>query len=173
MDGGVIKWGEVLIIEKKISVERCGFKTLSGLGHRLGGLFNVSERRMNTEDIFVFGSNEQGIHGKGAALYAAKKWGAIKGIGSGRQGLAYAIPTKSTPRHTLPLEKVSSYVLEFIAYAKGHPANRFLVSKIGCGLAGFSEAEISPLFKDAPANVFLINEAGEPMFPAREWSARL
>ena len=128
---------------------------------------------MSTTDIFVFGSNEQGIHGKGAALYAAKAWGAVRGIGSGLQGMSYAIPTKSTPRHTLSLEKVESYVQEFIAYAQGHPDNRFLLSKIGCGLAGFSEAEISPLFKGSPANVFLINEAGEPMFPASEWTGRL
>lgn len=124
-------------------------------------------------DIFVFGSNEQGIHGKGAALYAAKAWGAIKGIGSGPQGRSYAIPTKSTPRKTLPLEKVSSYVQEFIAHAQVHPTNRYLLSKIGCGLAGFSEAQISPLFRESPANVFLINEAGEPKFPACEWEGRV
>lgn len=128
---------------------------------------------MSIVDIFVFGSNEQGIHGKGAALYAAKAWGAIRGVGNGLQGKSYAIPTKSTPRHTLPLEKVGSYVQEFIAYAQMHSDNRFLLSKIGCGLAGFSEAEISSLFKGAPANVFLINEAGEPMFPASEWAGRL
>lgn len=128
---------------------------------------------MNTVDIFVFGSNEHGIHGKGAALYAVKAWGAIKGIGFGLQGRSYAIPTKSTPRHTLPLEKVSSYVKEFIAHAEAHPHNRFLLSKIGCGLAGFNEAQISPLFRESPANVFLINEAGEPMFPASEWVERL
>jgi hypothetical protein len=128
---------------------------------------------MSTLDIFVFGSNEQGIHGKGAALYAAKKWGAIKGVGVGLQGRSYAIPTKSTPRHTLPLEKVSSYVQEFIAHAQEHPDNRFLLSKIGCGLAGFSESEISPLFRDSPPNVFLINESGEPMFAASEWAVRL
>lgn len=121
-------------------------------------------------DIFVFGSNEQGIHGKGAALYAAKKWGAIRGIGSGLQGRSYAIPTKSTPRRTLPIEKVTSYVQEFIAHAQMHPGDRFLLSKIGCGLAGFSEAEISPLFGGSPANVFLINEAGEPIFLASEWA---
>lgn len=128
---------------------------------------------MSTSDIFVFGSNEQGIHGKGAALYAVKKWGAIRGIGAGLQGRAYAIPTKSTPRHTLPLEKVSSYVRDFIEHARLHPNNRFLLSKIGCGLAGFSEEEISPLFSDSPSNVFLINESGEPMFPASEWAANL
>lgn len=128
---------------------------------------------MNTADIFVFGSNEQGIHGKGAALYAAKKWGALKGVGTGPQGQSYAIPTKSTPRHTLALEKVNSYVREFIEYAQRHPNNRFLLSKIGCGLAGFSEVEISPLFRDAPPNVFLINEMGEPMFSASEWVRRL
>ncbi len=128
---------------------------------------------MSTSDIFVFGSNEQGIHGKGAALYAVKKWGAIRGIGAGLQGRAYAIPTKSTPRRTLPIEKVGSYVRDFIEHARLHPENRYLLSKIGCGLAGFSEAEISPLFSDSPSNVFLINESGEPMFPASEWAANL
>lgn len=128
---------------------------------------------MNTVDIFVFGSNEQGIHGKGAALYAAKEWGALRGVGSGPQGQSYAIPTKSTPRHALSLEQVTAYVQEFIAYAQKKPGNRFLLSKIGCGLAGFSETEISPLFKGAPINVFLISESGEPMFPASEWASNL
>lgn len=128
---------------------------------------------MSTLDIFVFGSNEQGIHGKGAALYAVKKWGATKGVGVGIQGRAYAIPTKSTPRRTLPLEQVSAYVEDFIEYARSHSNNRFLLSKIGCGLAGFSEQEISPLLRDAPPNVFLIDERGEPVFLARDWASNL
>ncbi|PVZ20681.1 MULTISPECIES: hypothetical protein [unclassified Pseudomonas] len=128
---------------------------------------------MSTLDIFVFGSNEQGIHGKGAALCAVKKWGATKGVGVGIQGRAYAIPTKSTPRRTLPLEQVSAYVADFIEYARSHSNNRFLLSKIGCGLAGFSEQEISPLLRDAPPNVFLIDEHGEPVFLARDWASNL
>lgn len=109
-------------------------------------------------DIFVFGSNLQGRHGKGAALEAKEKWGAIYGIAEGLQGNSYAIPTKETPYKTLALWKIKEYIIRFIAYARLHPEMQFLLTPIGCGLAGYTPAIIAPLFKDAPKNVILPKE---------------
>lgn len=98
--------------------------------------------------IFVFGSNLQGIHGKGAALEAKQKYGAIQGIGWGIQGRSYAIPTKRTPKERLSLNEIRDYVANFITYAYQNPGMEFYVTRIGCGLAGYQESEIRPLFDD-------------------------
>lgn len=105
--------------------------------------------------IFVFGSNLAGIHGKGAALYARKSHGAKYGIGVGRTGNSYAIPTKDEHIKTLPLAQIAKYVAEFLDYARAHPELEFQVTKIGCGLAGYSEHEIKPMFSGAPINCHL------------------
>ncbi len=102
--------------------------------------------------IFVFGSNLAGRHGKGAALNARQFHGAIYGQGVGRQGNSYAIPTKDYKIQTLPLSIINSYVLNFIQYAKANPDLYFFVTRIGCGLAGYDDAEISPMFQNAPNN---------------------
>lgn len=95
-------------------------------------------------EIFVFGSNLEGAHGGGAALTAYRKWGAIWGQGTGLQGQTYGIPTM----HGGP-DKIKPYVDEFIAFAKAHPEMKFLVTPVGCGIAGFTAAEIAPLFAGA------------------------
>lgn len=99
--------------------------------------------------IFVFGSNEMGIHGAGAAAYALRKFGAQLGKGWGLSGESFAIPTKDWQVETLPLEVVRHYVDRFIAFTNGHFHRNwnFMVTKIGCGLAGFTVEEIAPLFK--------------------------
>ena len=99
---------------------------------------------LGENEIFVFGSNLAGAHGGGAALLAYRKFGAIWGQGVGLQGQSYGIPTMQGG-----VETIAPYVDEFIAFAKAHPELTFFVTKIGCGIAGFSEAEISPLFKNA------------------------
>lgn len=104
------------------------------------------------EKIFVFGSNLAGRHGKGAALYAKKYKGAEYGVGIGRQGNSYAIPTKDRNLKTLPLNEIKIHVDEFIEYAKNHKELSFEVTKIGCGLAGYEESDIRPMFKDSPIN---------------------
>lgn len=103
-------------------------------------------------NIFVFGSNRQGRHGKGAAKYAEDHWGAVYGRGEGRQGESYAIPTKDTPYTTLRLEEIQAHVTTFLEYARRHPRIKFLVTEIGCGLAGYDPKHIAPLFAGAPAN---------------------
>lgn len=105
--------------------------------------------------IFVFGSNLAGRHGKGAALYARRHCGAEYGVGVGRTGNSYAIPTKDERIRTLPLHKIAGYVVDFLDYARAHPELQFQVTKIGCGLAGYREHQISPMFKSAPANCHL------------------
>ena len=106
-------------------------------------------------NILVFGSNLAGRHGAGSALEAAKKHGAVYGRGVGRQGNAYAIPTKDAQLRPLPLWRIQEYVWDFLRYARDHPSDVFVVVKIGCGLAGFKESEIAPMFYLAPENVAL------------------
>ena len=99
---------------------------------------------LGENEIFVFGSNLSGRHGGGAALLAYRKFGAIWGQGVGLQGQSYGIPTMQGG-----VETIAPYVDEFIAFAKAHPELLFYVTKIGCGIAGFTEEEISPLFAQA------------------------
>lgn len=105
-----------------------------------------------SERIFVFGSNLAGRHGKGAALHARDNCGAKYGKGSGRTGMAYAIPTKGYKMETLPLHRIKRAVEDFITYAAAHPELRFQVTPIGTGLAGYSHEEIAPMFASAPCN---------------------
>jgi hypothetical protein len=95
-------------------------------------------------EIFVFGSNLRGMHGGGAAYAAYRKFGAVMGQGVGLQGQSYAIPTMQGG-----VETIRPYVDEFIEFVKSHPELTFLVTRIGCGIAGFTDEEISPLFKNA------------------------
>lgn len=103
-------------------------------------------------EIFVFGSNEAGIHGAGAAYHAHRHYGAEWGKGIGRTGNAYGIPTKDLNIQTLPLHKINEYVLDFLEYAEAHPELKFYVTRIGCGLAGYKNEDIAPMFEDAPSN---------------------
>ena len=100
--------------------------------------------KLEPNEVFVFGSNLAGMHGGGAALLAYDKFGAEWGKGEGLQGQSYAIPTMQGG-----VETVKPYVLRFIDYAALHPDLIFLVTKIGCGIAGFREEEIAPLFASA------------------------
>jgi len=99
--------------------------------------------------IFVFGSNEAGRHGKGAAK-KAMEWGAIYGQPIGLQGKTYAIPTKDKKiKRSLNLLEISIYVEQFIEFAKKNPELNFLVTKIGCNLAGHVPEDIGLLFENA------------------------
>lgn len=102
--------------------------------------------------IFVFGSNLAGIHGAGAAKEALKNYGAQWGQGVGMQGSSYAIPTKDERIKALPLDEIRKYVDAFLAYARRNPESQFFVTRIGCGLAGYHDSEIAPMFMDAPNN---------------------
>ena len=99
---------------------------------------------LQPNEIFVFGSNLKGMHGGGAAYIAYRKFGAIMGQGVGLQGQSYAIPTMQGG-----VETIRPYVDEFIQFAKENKNLTFLVTRIGCGIAGFTDEEISPLFEKA------------------------
>jgi len=105
--------------------------------------------------IFVFGSNLAGRHGRGAALCAMQEHGAIYGQGRGRQGNSYAIPTKSLQLTALSLDVIRVYVREFIEYAIDNPELQFNVTRVGCGLAGYTDSDIAPMFLHAPKNCIL------------------
>lgn len=105
--------------------------------------------------IFVFGSNLAGRHGAGAAKEARLKHGAVYGEGIGRTGNAYAIPTLDGQLRKLQLNRIRSHVIEFRHYAKDHPELEFYVTRIGCGLAGFHDNHIAPMFHSLPSNCIL------------------
>lgn len=109
--------------------------------------------KLEDDEVFVFGSNLKGSHGGGAAA-AAIKWGAVWGQGTGLQGQTYAIPTMQGG-----VDTIKPYVDEFLSFAKSRPDLKFLVTEIGCGIAGFTVEQIAPLFKnvlhDNMENVFL------------------
>ncbi|MDR0864357.1 MAG: hypothetical protein LBO74_05425 [Candidatus Symbiothrix sp.] len=107
---------------------------------------------LKSNEIFVFGSNLAGRHNGGAARTAFKKFGAKRGQGIGLQGQSYAIPTMHGG-----VTEIKPYIDEFVSFAKIHVEYTFLVTRIGCGIAGFSDSEIAPLFANCKdmENVFL------------------
>lgn len=99
---------------------------------------------LRPDEVFVFGSNLEGMHGGGAARAAFKFFGAVMGCGVGLRGQSYAIPTMQGG-----VETIAPYVDQFIAFAKEHPELFFYVTRIGCGIAGFRDKDIAPLFASA------------------------
>ena len=99
---------------------------------------------LKPEEVFVFGSNLEGAHGGGAARLAYISFGAVWGQGVGMQGQCYAIPTMQGG-----VETIKPYVDEFIEFSRQHPERKFLVTRIGCGIAAFTPDEIAPLFLEA------------------------
>jgi hypothetical protein len=99
---------------------------------------------LSPDEVFVFGSNLAGYHDGGAARTAQNKFGAIYGQGVGLQGQSYAIPTMQGGAET-----IAPYVDEFLDFTREHPEKFFYVTRIGCGIAGFNDKEIAPLFKEA------------------------
>lgn len=100
--------------------------------------------RLRPNEVFVSGSNLAGHHAGGAARAALNKFGAVWGNGVGLKGQSYAIPTMQGG-----VEAIKPYVDEFIEFAQSHPHLKFYVTRIGCGIAGFRDEEIAPLFLEA------------------------
>lgn len=101
--------------------------------------------------IFVFGSNESGIHGAGAALAARKLYGAQLGIGFGPTGESWAIPTKNWNVESMNLGAIKHYIDRFKVYVETSTVE-FFITRIGCGLAGYADWQIAPLFKGINSN---------------------
>lgn len=120
--------------------------------------------------VFVFGSNLAGVHGAGAAKAALERHGARYGMGVGREGNSYAIPTKDMDIRTLPMSNIEIHIAAFIDYARANPGVQFQVTQIGCGLAGLKAQDIAPLFSNAPDNCHF-DEAWEQYLgeDARYW----
>ncbi|MBP1663660.1 MAG: hypothetical protein H6Q19_800 [Bacteroidetes bacterium] len=119
------------------------------LNHRISPDAITELRR---HEVFVFGSNLDGLHYGGAARIAYEKFGAEWGQGTGFHGKSYAIPTMHGG-----VDQIRPYVDDFIAFAASHPHLTFLVTRVGCGIAGFTDEEIAPLFTQATGcnNIFL------------------
>lgn len=98
--------------------------------------------------IFVFGSNLSGWHGAGAAKVAREQFGALLGVGFGFCQRSYAIPTKNYVVDTMPIEEIAPFIKQFAHVTISQPDIKFFVTRIGCGLAGYTDAQIAPLFKE-------------------------
>ena len=147
--------GSLMCEEEKSNVFSENFKIVDR------SVIRVSSDRiekLSENEIFVFGSNLAGKHIGGAARQAFRNFGAEWGVGNGPTGRSYAIPTMFHGR----IDDIAPYIDEFIKYAKNHPEQKFLVTKIGCGVAGFKPSDIAPLFMPA---AYLINV----YLPAEFW----
>ncbi len=102
---------------------------------------------LQSDEVFVFGSNANGLHGGGAARIAHERFGAVWGEGHGHHGQSYAIDTMSG------LEVLATEARTFVAYAGKHPELTFLLTPVGCGIAGYSPEQVAPLFASLPENV--------------------
>lgn len=114
------------------------------------------------DEIFVYGSNDGGLHGAGAAGVAYRRYGAIWGVGHGLKGRSYGIATKDTSFKTLPFEKIEENIMDFVTFTRTHPELRFFVTRVGCGLAKLKDERVAPLFMQAKNCSF-----------AREWAVFL
>jgi hypothetical protein len=113
-------------------------------------------KKLKPNEVFVFGSNYAGRHGRGAARVAQLKFGARNGQGTGLMGQSYGIATKDSRLSVLPLDDIRVQVARFLRYAALRSDLEFLVTEIGCGLAGYHPTEIAPLFGTViPPNVSL------------------
>jgi len=102
---------------------------------------------LEPDEVFVFGSNAEGLHGAGAARIAYERFGAVWGEGHGHHGQTYAIDTMSG------VDVLAAEAHTFAAYAAAHPELRFLLTPVGCGIAGYAPAQVAPLFTGLPENV--------------------
>ena len=134
-------------------VPMCGaMPSPTEINYNIEDMDSIKEQRITPEwidslkenEVFVFGSNLAGMHGGGAARVARLRFGAIMGQGIGMQGQSYGIPTMQGG-----VDTIRPYVDELISYAKAHPEKHFLVTPIGCGIAGFEPEDIAPLFDEA------------------------
>lgn len=126
---------------------------------------------LRPNEIFVFGSNLAGKHGKGAAKQAVK-FGARRSKAVGMSGQTFAIPTKGFNLEVLGAAMIKAYVNDFLDFARSRPDLTFLVTPIGCGLAGYAPEQIAPMFSGSPTNVVLPKSFQQVIYPPL-WGADL
>lgn len=124
--------------------------------------------KLTSQKIFVFGSNLKGAHGAGAAKYARLHHHAKYGVGEGKTGNAYALPTKDENIEVRSLDDIKESIDRFIEYARDNPEKEFHVTRIGCGYAGFKDEQIAPLFRDMPNNC-LVDSYWNKWLPHKSW----
>lgn len=154
--------------EVKEQIKSLGFQYKEAVNAPNKQTASVSEREVSPDEItslsedevFVFGSNLAGRHGKGAALLAKNRFGAKYGQGSGIQGQSYGIATKDENLKTLPLPEIEKQIDSFIDFAENNPDKKFLLTKVGTGLAGLDVKDIAPMFfkKSLPKNISVPKE---------------
>lgn len=119
----------------------------------------MNEHLTDPRVVFVFGSNTAGRHGKGAAKVAKDRYGAQYGRAEGHMGRSYGIPTKGerddSTLYPLSLPEIRRHIESFLIYARRHSELTFIVTAVGCGLAGYEPRQIGPMFREAPENVFV------------------
>lgn len=113
--------------------------------------FHKDGTQPQSDEVFVFGSNLAGIHGAGAAKQALK-YGARMGHGVGPCGRSYAIPTKDAELYVLPLQSIKPYIDRFVKATHDYPSIKFFVTRVGCGLAGYKDEDIAPMFRGCGSN---------------------
>ena len=121
---------------------------------------------LKSNEVFTYGSNTAGRHGKGAAK-TALKWGARMGVGEGHEGQTYALSTKDAKLNVLSLREIQINVDRYLRYATAHPELTFLTTAIGTGLARLAVKDIAPMFKGAPANVALPKSFWDVLNPTK------
>lgn len=110
-------------------------------------------KSLDTDTVFVFGSNLAGQHAGGAARTAHQHFGAVWGVGRGWSGQSFAIPTMNEHLQQMPLSQIEHYIDDFKIYAKNHSKNKYFLTAVGCGIAGYTVEEIAPMFKGISKNV--------------------
>lgn len=153
-----------IIDEKGVHPHRLDQTVLEQELYRKGQFVHLDDHN----SIFVFGSNEAGIHGAGAAAYAHKRLGAEWGVGNGPTGSCYAIPTKDRKIWTLHLSVIRAYIQGFMRFAAEMEQNDFKITQIGCGLAGWKPGQIAPMFTRAPGNC-VFDTAWYPWLPDKKF----
>jgi hypothetical protein len=123
--------------------------------------FHKDGSQPTKDQIFVFGSNKAGVHGAGAARAAYEHYGARWGCGWGFTGSTFAIPTKDYQIISMKIDEIRKYASLFVGVTHSEPFEEFFVTRIGCGLAGYTDAEIAPLFKECNTNCSFANEWAE------------
>jgi hypothetical protein len=129
----------------------------------------ITPAMMRPNCIFVFGSNLGGKHLGGAARYAADNFGAEMGVGEGRTGQSYALPTMDAGFGVLSLGDIRDRIDDFKDYARDNPNLEFYVTRVGCGIAGYSDSQMAVLFVGSPSNCFFDPQwAGLPSWKEAE-----
>lgn len=111
--------------------------------------------KLEPNEVFVFGSNMAGRHGAGAALQAAQEWGAERGVGEGITGQCYAFPTLGSHLELIPAHWLEQSRDKLYEACMARPDKRFLLTKVGCGIAGYPESLMRGLFENPPSNLIL------------------